>query len=147
MPPMSWLFLLLACVFEITWTVCMKYSDGFTRPWPSAFTLVASVVSFVLLAMAVRTLPLGNCYAVLNGIGIAGAMVFGIVLFGESMHPLRILFVAMILVGVIGLRINVEQKPTERPTSRRCPDTDQSSNGSVAESSVIEVDRRTPNRP
>ena len=130
---MSWLMLLLACIFEVAWAISMKYSEGFTRPWPTAITLVASVVSFVLLAIAVRTLPLGTCYAVLNGVGIAGTMIFGVALFGESTHPFKILCVVMILVGVVGLRANTNQQPTEGPkpsSTGRPDDADQPSDAS-----------------
>ena len=102
---MAWFALLAASVFEVTWTVGMKYTDGFTRLWPSVFTLLASLCSFVLLAQAVRTLDIGLSYAVWTGIGTAGAVVFGAVLFGESLHPLGIVFIGLILVGVVGLRL------------------------------------------
>ena len=102
---MAWLTLLAASVFEVTWMVGMKYSEGLTRLWPSVFTLIASLFSFVLLAQAVRTLDIGPSYAVWTGIGTAGAVVFGVILFNESFHPLRVLFVAMILAGVVGLRL------------------------------------------
>ena len=105
---MGWLYLLVACVFEVIWVVSMKYSEGFTRLWPSIVTLVATFLSFVLLAQAVRTLPVGTGYMVLNGVGAAGAVVFGIVLFGESTHPSRIFCVVLILVGILGLRATMD---------------------------------------
>lgn len=105
---MAWLILLAACVFEITWAVAMKYSDGFTRVVPTVITLVATVMSFVLMAQAVRTMPVGTGYTVLNGVGVAGTVLFGIWLFDESHQPLRLLCVALILAGIIGLRLTTE---------------------------------------
>lgn len=105
---MGWMYLLVACVFEVTWVVSMKYSEGFTRLWPSLVTLVATVISFLLLAQAVRTLPVGTGYMVLNGAGAVGALIFGILLFGESTHPFRIACVVLILAGILGLRIPME---------------------------------------
>ena len=102
---MAWFVLLAACVFEVTWAVSMKYSDGFTRLWPTVITLVTTVLSFVLLAQAVRTLPVGTGYSVINGVGVAGSVIFGIWLFGESTHPFRIFCVGLIVVGIIGLRL------------------------------------------
>jgi quaternary ammonium compound-resistance protein SugE len=97
---------MIACVFEITWVVAMKYSDGFTRLWPAVITLAASLISFVLLAQAIRVLPVGTCYVVLNSVGTAGAVIFGIALFGDSMSPFRIVCVSVILLGVVGLRLS-----------------------------------------
>ena len=104
---MGWVYLLIACVFEVTWVVSMKYSEGFTRLWPTVVTLIATLISFVLLAQAVRTLPVGTGYMVLNGVGAAGALILGILLFGESAHPFRIACVVLILMGVIGLRLPI----------------------------------------
>ena len=106
---MGWVYLLVACVFEVTWVVSMKYSEGFTRLWPSVLTLAASVISFALLAQAIRTLPVGLGYMVLNAAGAVGALIFGIVLFGESTHPFRIACVVLILAGVLGLRFPLAQ--------------------------------------
>ena len=103
---MGWVYLLVACVFEVTWVVGMKYSDGFTRLWPSLVTLLAALVSFVLLAQAVRTLSVGTGYMVLNGVGAVGALIFGVVLFGESANPFRIACIILILAGTLGLRIS-----------------------------------------
>ena len=116
---MAWLLLLAACVFEVTWTVAMKYSVGLTRLWPTVITLLASVISFVLLAQAVRTLSVGTGYAVLNGLGIIGTVIFGILFFDESIHPFRLLCVALVLFGIIGLRISDQPLPERPPTSHR----------------------------
>ena len=101
---MAWLYMFAACIFEVMWAISMKYSDGFTRLRPTIVTLVATVISFVLLAQAVRTLPVGTGYTVLNGVGVAGTVIFGILLFGESHSPFRLLCVALVVVGIIGLR-------------------------------------------
>ena len=102
---MPWALLILAGLFEIGWAVGLKYTDGFTRPWPTAATLVAMIGSVVLLALAVRTLPLGTAYAVWTGIGTAGAVLLGIVLFSEPAGLLRLLFVGLIVAGIIGLKL------------------------------------------
>lgn len=105
---MAWLLLFAASAFEIAWIVGMKYAEGFTRLWPTVATLLLSLCSFVLLAQAIRTLPVGTSYAVWTGIGTAGSVALGIALFGESPHPLKILCIALILSGVIGLRVMSE---------------------------------------
>lgn len=102
---MAWCILFLASAFEVTWVVGMRYTEGFTRLWPTVVTLVASLCSIVLLTLAIRTLPVGTSYAVWTGIGTAGAVVFGILLFDESPSLFRILCIACILVGVVGLRV------------------------------------------
>jgi len=105
---MGWFYLFIACLFEVTWAISMKYSEGFTRLWPTVITFVATIVSFVLLAQAVRTLPVGTGYTVLNGVGVAGTVILGIALFGESAHPFRMICVGMILVGIVGLRMTMK---------------------------------------
>jgi len=103
---MSWLILFFAGLFEIAWAVGLKYSDGFTRLVPSALTLVAMVISVVLLGWAMKGLPLGTAYAVWTGIGAVGTVIVGIFLFGESMAPLRLLSVALVVAGLIGLKLS-----------------------------------------
>jgi len=121
---MAWLYLLAASVFEMAWPVGMKSCHGFTRLWPTVFAVLAGVCSFVLLVQAMRTLEMGTCYAVWTGLGTAGAVVLGIVLFRESTDPLRILCIAMILAGVVGLKITTKEPPAEPPetTSGACAD-------------------------
>ena len=102
---MAWVLLFLAGLLEVAWAVGLKYTDGFTRPWPTAATLVAMIGSVVLLALAVRTLPLGTAYAVWTGIGTAGAVLLGIVLFQEPATFLRLLFVGLIVAGIVGLKL------------------------------------------
>ncbi|HLQ38736.1 MAG TPA: multidrug efflux SMR transporter [Planctomycetota bacterium] len=101
---MSWLLLLLAGLCETGWAIGLKYSEGLTRPWPTAGTAVALIASMWLLALAVRTLPIGTAYAVWVGIGAFGAAVLGIALFDESRTPWRLLFLALLLVAIVGLK-------------------------------------------
>lgn len=102
---MDWIILLVAGLFEIVWAVGLKYSEGFSRPLPSVITIVSMVISMALLAVALRTLPVGTAYAVWTGIGVVGTAVFGIVLLGEPAEALRLLCIGLIVSGVIGLRL------------------------------------------
>ncbi|WP_448098200.1 quaternary ammonium compound efflux SMR transporter SugE [Luteibacter yeojuensis] len=102
---MYWTILVLAGLFEIAWAVGLKYTEGFSRLVPSLLTGTAMVISIVLLAIATKKLPLGTAYAVWTGIGAVGAVTMGIVLFGESAQPLRLLCVGLIVVGILGLKL------------------------------------------
>ena len=102
---MAWGILVLAGVFEIGWAVGLKYTEGFSRPLPTALTVAAMVVSVVLLAWAVKTLPLGTAYAVWTGIGAIGTVIAGILLFGEPATALRLGCIALILAGIVGLKL------------------------------------------
>lgn len=102
---MAWIYLLIASLFEVMWAVGMKLSAGFTRPIPAALTVIAMVTSFFFLALALRTLPLGTAYAIWTGLGAAGTALVGIYLFQESRDPLRLLCLALIVGGVIGLKL------------------------------------------
>ncbi|QDE39073.1 quaternary ammonium compound efflux SMR transporter SugE [Luteibacter pinisoli] len=102
---MYWGILVIAGLFEIAWAIGLKYTEGFTRLMPSVLTAGAMVISIVLLALATKKLPLGTAYAVWTGIGAVGAVTLGIVLFGESAQPLRLLCVALIVAGIIGLKL------------------------------------------
>ncbi|MET4677057.1 MULTISPECIES: quaternary ammonium compound efflux SMR transporter SugE [unclassified Luteibacter] len=102
---MYWLILVVAGFFEIAWAVGLKYTEGFTRLLPSVLTAGAMLVSIVLLAFATKQLPLGTAYAVWTGIGAVGAVIFGIVLFGESAQPLRLVCVGLIVLGILGLKL------------------------------------------
>ena len=102
---MAWIYLALAGLFEIVWAVGLKYSDGFTRLWPSVATAAAMIVSVLLLALATRSLPIGTAYAIWTGIGAVGAVILGIALFGDSAAPLRLLCVALIVAGIVGLKL------------------------------------------
>lgn len=102
---MSWIVLFAAGLFEIGWAVGLKFTDGFTRLWPSLATAASMVVSLGLLAMALRTLPLGTAYAVWTGIGAVGTVIFGIAVLGETASPARLAFLAMIVAGIAGLKM------------------------------------------
>lgn len=101
----AWLLLILAGLFEVAWVVGLKYTDGFTRLIPSLLTAVAVIVSMTLLGLAARSLPIGTAYAVWTGIGTVGAVLLGILLFGDSANALRLACIALVLIGVIGLKL------------------------------------------
>ncbi|MEW6611436.1 quaternary ammonium compound efflux SMR transporter SugE [Thermithiobacillus tepidarius DSM 3134] len=101
---MAWLYLFLAGLCEIVWAVGLKYTEGFTRLGPSAVTVAAMVLSFYLLALALKSLPIGTAYAVWTGIGVVGTSILGIVLFGEARDASRLFFIGLIAVGILGLR-------------------------------------------
>ncbi|OYX45135.1 MAG: hypothetical protein B7Z02_02510 [Rhodobacterales bacterium 32-67-9] len=102
---MSWFYLLIAGLMEVGWAVGLKYTEGFTRLWPSVLTSVAIVASMVFLALALRTLPMGTAYAVWTGIGTLGTVALGILLFNEPSDLLRLACIGLILVGIIGLKL------------------------------------------
>src|SRR5919108_5425126 len=102
---MAWLILVCAGLLEIVWATALKQSDGFTRLWPSIIGVGGALVSFVLLAVAIRELPTGTGYAVWVGIGAVGVAIAGIVLFGEAVSAARLLFLSIIVIGIVGLRI------------------------------------------
>jgi quaternary ammonium compound-resistance protein SugE len=102
---MAWALLSIAGIFEIAFAFGMKWSEGFTRLIPALFTLVTGLSSVVLLSMALRSLQVGTAYAVWTGIGAAGTAIVGMVLLGDSTAPLRVLCIALILMGVIGLKL------------------------------------------
>ena len=103
---MAWIYLVAAGVLEIVWAFAMKQSDGFTRIVPASVTLVAMAGSVGLLALAMRSLPLGTAYTIWTGIGAVGAFVVGIILLGEAMTLSRILSVSLIVIGLIGLKLS-----------------------------------------
>ncbi len=102
---MAWFTLVVAGLFEVAWSLGMKSTQGFTRPLPSVLTVAAIVASMVALAHAARTLPIGTAYAVWVGIGAVGAAVGGVVLYGEALSPARALFLAMLVVSLVGLKL------------------------------------------
>lgn len=102
---MAWTILIIAGLFEIGWAIGLKYTAGFTRLWPSAWTIIAMIVSVYLLALAVRTLPIGAGYAVWTGIGAAGTAVLGIVLLGEPATAARLACIGLIIAGIVGLKL------------------------------------------
>lgn len=102
---MPWIILLLAGLFEVVWAIGLKYTQGFTRLWPSVGTLVAMAISLGLLGIAMKSLPVGTAYAVWVGVGAVGTVILGIVLFDEPLTALRIGNVALIVAGLIGLKL------------------------------------------
>ena len=102
----GWLALLGAGLLEIAWAVGLKWSDGLTRFWPTAGTLLAILASFFLMAIALRSLPFGTAYAVWTGIGAVGTIILGILIYSEPVDPVRILCLALIVVGMVGLKLN-----------------------------------------
>jgi quaternary ammonium compound-resistance protein SugE len=102
---MAWLVLIVAGLFEVAWAIGLKYTEGFTRLWPSLGTAGAMVLSVVLLGLALRSLPLGTAYAVWTGIGTVGTALLGIALFHESADPLRLACIGLIVVGIAGLKL------------------------------------------
>jgi quaternary ammonium compound-resistance protein SugE len=102
---MSWYVLLLAGLFEVGWAVGLEYSDGFSKPLPTAGTVVALVISMALLARAVENLPVGTAYAVWTGIGAVGTASLGVVLFDEPATLARVGFMSLIVVGIVGLHL------------------------------------------
>lgn len=105
---MAWWMLLVAGLLESGWAVGLKFTDGFTRFWPSVMTIAGIVVSMVLLSLAARTLPIGTAYAVWVGIGAAGAVVLGVLLLGEPVSGARLCFLALLIVAIIGLKVTSE---------------------------------------
>ena len=101
---MSWTILFLAGIFEIFWAVGLKYSDGFTKLFPTIFTIVTMIISFYLLSLALKALPIGTAYAVWVGIGTVVTVFAGIMLFGESMTLIRVISILFILIGIVGLK-------------------------------------------
>lgn len=103
---MSWFLLFVAGLLEVGWAIGLKYTEGFTRLVPSILTGAAIVASMALLGIATKSIPIGTAYAVWVGIGAFGASVLGILLFGESASPTRLLFLALLLVSVVGLKLS-----------------------------------------
>jgi len=102
---MVWVLLFFAGLFEVGWAVGLKYTEGFSRLWPSVGTIAAMAISFGLLSAALKHLPLGTAYAVWTGIGAVGTALVGIVLFGESANPARLACIGLIAAGIVGLKL------------------------------------------
>lgn len=100
----AWIYLLIAGLFEAVWAIGLKYTNGFSKLWPSVFTILAMGISLYFLALAVKSLPIGTAYAVWTGIGAFLTVVLGILLFGEPVHFARIFFLLLLLVAIIGLK-------------------------------------------
>lgn len=102
---MAWLILMVAGLFEIAWAVGLKYTEGFTRLWPTLGTAASMVISLGLLGLALRTLPVGTAYAVWTGVGTIGTALLGIALFNESTDLIRLACIGLILMGIVGLKL------------------------------------------
>lgn len=102
---MAWLVLILAGLFEVGWAVGLKYTEGFTRLWPSLGTAAAMIVSLYLLGVALRHLPLGTAYAIWTGVGTIGTALLGIALFGEPANAMRLASIGLIVAGIVGLKL------------------------------------------
>ncbi|MBW9267299.1 MAG: quaternary ammonium compound efflux SMR transporter SugE [Candidatus Thiodiazotropha sp. (ex. Lucinisca nassula)] len=102
---MAWIYLVVAGLFECGWAIGLKYTEGFTKPVPSLFTISAMAISFWLLSVAMKTIPVGTAYAVWTGIGAVGVAVLGMVMFGESRDMLRIVSLLLIVSGIVGLKL------------------------------------------
>ena len=103
---MVWVLLVVAGLFEIGWAVGLKYTDGFSKPIPTVLTVGAMVISLGLLGLAMKELPLGTAYAIWTGVGAVGTVIAGIILFGESMALVRLVSVALIVCGLVGLKVS-----------------------------------------
>jgi len=101
---MAWLFLIVAGVIEIGWAISLKYTEGFTRFWPSMGMLAAAITSFLFLSTALKSIPVGTAYVVFTGIGAAGTVLFGMFCLGESRDMLRLGFITLVIIGTIGLK-------------------------------------------
>lgn len=102
---MDWMILAIAGLFETGWAIGLKYTDGFTRPWPTLWTILSMIISLWLLGVAMKSLPVGTAYAVWVGIGAVGTVLLGIALLGEPANPARLISVALIIAGIIGLKL------------------------------------------
>ncbi len=112
---MAWLILTIAGFFEVGWAVGLKYTEGFTRLWPTLGTIASMAVSLFLLGVAMKSLPLGSAYAVWVGVGAVGTVLLGMILFGESANPARMISVALILTGIVGLKMSTPSEPATPP--------------------------------
>jgi len=102
---MPWAILVLAGLFEVGWAIGLKYTEGFTRLWPTAWTVLAMVISLWLLGIAMKELPVGTAYSVWVGVGTVGTVILGIVLLGEPANAARLISVAFIIAGIVGLKL------------------------------------------
>ena len=102
---MAWIILVLAGLFEVGWAIGLKYTDGFTKPWPTVGTVAAMAISLGLLGIAMKSLPVGTAYAIWVGVGAVGTVILGIVLFNEPTNPLRLVSVGLIVAGLVGLKL------------------------------------------
>ncbi len=116
---MAWLLLFIAGLFEMGWAIGLKYTEGFTRLWPTVATAASMLVSLTLLGLALKTLPIGTAYAVWTGIGAVGTVILGIALFGESADLPRLVCIGLIVAGILGLKfVSREQDNVPLPAAR-----------------------------
>lgn len=101
---MAWTILIIAGLFEVGWAIGLKYTEGFTRLWPSVWTAAAMAISVYLLAVALKSIPVGTGYAVWTGVGAVGTAILGIILFGEPANAARLVCIALIVAGIVGLK-------------------------------------------
>lgn len=101
---MAWIYLLIAGILEVVWAIGMKYSDGWTKLYPSIFTIISMVIGFYFLSLSVKTLPLGTAYAVWTGIGTIGTVVFGFIFFKEPIDIIKAVCILFIVIGILGLK-------------------------------------------
>jgi quaternary ammonium compound-resistance protein SugE len=102
---MAWIILVVAGLFEVGWAIGLKYTEGFTRLWPTVWTVVAMIISLWLLGIAMKSLPVGTAYSIWVGVGAVGTVALGIILLGESAHAARLVSVAFIIAGIVGLKL------------------------------------------
>jgi quaternary ammonium compound-resistance protein SugE len=116
---MAWLILLVAGLFEVGWAIGLKYTEGFTRLWPTVATAASMLVSLTLLGLALKTLPIGTAYAVWTGIGAVGTVILGITLFGESADWARLICIGLIVAGILGLKFVTHEQPQAARSAAR----------------------------
>jgi len=102
---MQWLFLVIAGLFEVTWAVGLKYSQGFTKLVPSIFTIVGMIASFYFLSLSLKSLPLGTAYAIWTGIGTVGTVILAMIIFKEPIEIIRLICIGFIIIGIVGLKL------------------------------------------
>ena len=102
---MGWIILLVAGLFEVGWAIGLKYTEGFTRLWPTIWTVLSMIISLWLLGIAMKGLPVGTAYSVWVGVGTVGTVILGIVLLGEPANAMRLISVALIIAGIVGLKL------------------------------------------
>jgi quaternary ammonium compound-resistance protein SugE len=105
---MAWIWLFIAGLLEIAWALGLKYSEGFTKLWPSVFTAIGMILSYIALSQAMKTLPVGTAYPIWTGIGAVGTAIFGIILFNEPKTVIKIISVVFIAAGIVGLKMSSE---------------------------------------
>ncbi|MFJ7511953.1 multidrug efflux SMR transporter [Peribacillus simplex] len=106
---MAWIYIIMAGLLEIVWVIGLKYSHGFTKIIPSIVTVVIIIFSFFLLSKALHSIPLGTGYAIFTGLGTVGTVVTGMLFLGETINPLKVFFMALMILGIIGIKVNPSQ--------------------------------------